>query len=432
MDDDKSDTEAAAAVEEEGDRFYRVPASRSRASSEESTGDDAFAVLMASRGRAGVVPRVAAQRRRSAGSDGGEERRTTTVVLTSTGARNLDGNVVEEGSQLAAVRHVDVALDAYVGSDNDEYSNDDDMSPPAVPLPEIGTNESRPLTRDNTAFNAAQHDFVPLGIDGDEEDKMDDDMPMATGTTTGTRPNAAIANERWQSGYRDTTESYWSRHSLSGRPDVRQHRGREYHAYLPATEGDSWVNDESDEEVSGEDDMWARRGRGRGRVLDRDEHPEDTVPRQRLRSPPPEQTQRFEGDEKPNTGRNEEEEDDMDDTDQKTLLNWEALLHATLQSYTKRYELPEESGTDSDDENPDFAGIEEDDEAEMEVESHEVPELGVKPLYGSGYNRDRVLPKLARPKLHEWEEHAGRYKRHSDRGGRHRFESERYQPYRRR
>ncbi|KAJ9094255.1 hypothetical protein QFC21_006081 [Naganishia friedmannii] len=415
---ERSDAEA------DGDRFYRAPVSRQQESSSSEDGFDALSVrqngkrhrerdMGNDRGR--KLHRVEESRRSGSWSsaesrspDRNPRSKTTTIVLDSTRDRHVDGALPR------ALAEQDV-LDVYPADtqDYDNYGDDEyeqDLAP-VIDLPAIGSAAAKPVTRDNTAFNAAEADFVPL-----EDDKMDKDHIGAPGRVAGN--TVERANRRWQSGYSDMNAYFRSLSSLS------DDRGRRRDRYASVTAGDSWVNDESDTDSEDE------RQRS-GRV--------------RLRSPPPGpsldrkvKAEREAGGK--DTAKQSErgtaakpeliDDEDMDEADEKILHSWEARLHATLQTYTKRYEVPEyDDETNSEDENPDFAGIEEDSDAEMRVEAEEVPELGVKPMYGSGYNKDRTLPKFARHKVEDFEER----NRRRGRGNQHRYDGNtRYQPYRRR
>lgn len=408
--------------EADGDRFYRAPVSRRRESSESS--EDGFQALSRQKGKQrrerdgdndrdvemrtpDVTSRRSSWSSDSQTSDRRSRPKPTTIVLATNRDRHLDGSpprVQADENALDTIHADDQGFDQYR---DDEYEED---PAPVVDLPAIGSVAATPMTRGNTAFNAAQLDFVPLEDDKTDQGAVGSSRP-ATGSTI------ERANQRWQSGYANT-DAYFR--SLSSFSDNRG-RGRGRQGYAPATAGDSWVNDESD--TDSEDER--RRSR-----------------RVRLRSPPPptdvERMPKVEDGESrgtaagPGTAANPAkiEDEDMDDIDEKTLHSWEARLHATLQKYTKRYEVPEyDDETDSEDENPDFAGIEEDSDAEMRVEAEEVPELGVKPLYGLGFNRDRTLPKFTRPKLKDFEDRHRGY----GRGNQYRYGGQdRYQPYRRR
>ncbi|KAJ9113038.1 hypothetical protein QFC22_006134 [Naganishia vaughanmartiniae] len=411
-------------AEADGDRFYRVPVSRQRESSESS--EDGFVThsRRPTRRRHGENDedndrgrndsRRAVEERRSGSWSSGEslspDRRprpkAPTVVLTLTGDRRLDGSPPRARQDVLNVQPAD-------NQEYDDYGDDEFEEDPApiLDLPAIGTAASKPVTRDNTAFNAFEEDFVPL-----EDDKMGQGHGIASSPPARNRLDRA--NQRWQTGYSDTNAYFRSLSSLS---DDRG-RGRRRDRYVHATAGDSWINDESDTDSEEE-----RRRSGRVRL--RSPPPDPSL----IRKPQDGDGQAGAGTGKAPAAKSEviDDEDDMDDTDEKTLHSWEAKLHATLQTFTKRYEVPEyDDETNSEDENPDFAGIEEDSEAEMRVEAEEVPELGMKPLYGTGFNKDRTLPKFARHKLKDFKDrHRGRDHGNRDR---HYDGQNRYQPYRRR
>lgn len=272
------------------------------------------------------------------------------------------------------------------------HSTRDLDAAPVVPaaLPEIGTGASQPLTRDNTAFNAAGLDFVPLGVD-DEDDKDLDGranrsrvISRLPSNASRAQVEAAQANERYriQEARYELQRRQWEEYlrslgSLGAHPDVQPFR--------PA---DSWRDSDSDSEEN-EDQPDRRRGRGnvaRGRDRERaysEDEPDDKS-HPRLRSPPPER-QLPDPD-----GEDEDEKADFDNT-------VGGRLRQILQQYNKRYEPQVADSDDSDAENPDFAGIQLDEEAERAIDEMEDPELGYKPMYGSGFNRDRTMPKMRRP-----------------------------------
>jgi hypothetical protein len=343
--DEKSDTE---------DRFYQPPPATGAFEDDEDE-DDAF-VQMSNQSRGTAMME---QRQKSAKSQG----KAPAVVVHST--RNLDASPAE----------------------------------PAA-LPEIGTGASRPLTRDNTAFNAAGLDFVPLGID-DNEDKTPDLRAQADRLTsrlpsnaTRAQHEAADANDRYHAQERlyELQQRQWQEY-LQSLGSVGEQR--EVGPFRPA---DSWRDDESDAELtpeeseeSGDEGPLVKRSRGvsgtrrRGRSREKrsvEDQPDDKD-HPRLKSPPPERRLA-----------------NMDDADEDEKADFDntvgGRLRAILEQYDKRYEPEVVHSDDSDAENPDFAGIELDDDLEDYIDDIEVPELAAAPLYGSGFNRDRVMPKLRR------------------------------------
>lgn len=343
--DEKSDTD---------ERFYQPPPATA-AFNDDDDEDDAF-VQMSNQSRGAMV---AEQRQKSAKSQG----KAPAVVVHST--RNLDVAPAE----------------------------------PAA-LPEIGTGASRPITRDNTAFNAAGLDFVPLGIDEDDKSL---DLLATPGRLISRLPSNATQAQR------EAAEANDRYHLQEARYALQQRQWQEYLRSLgslgeqrevePFRPGDSWRDDESDVELSPEesdesdDDGPANkrsrgplgtRRRGRSRAKQRVEDQPDDKNHPRLKSPPPERRLPIMND------ADEDEKADFDNT-------VGGRLRPILEQYDKRYEPEVVHSDDSDAENPDFAGIELDDDLENYIDDIEIPELAAAPLYGSGFNRDRVMPKIRRP-----------------------------------
>lgn len=332
----------------------------------------------------------------SAGPSVGSKRPKAPAVTIHT-AQSLDAS--EERRELGP----QVTVDTRRSLDDPIPANPlspDGVDPPApVPnLPEIGTGAARPMTRDNTAFNAAQLDFIPIPSDS----PIAPTRPICNlpATATPKEREIARANERYHQ-HMAQWEAY-----LRSLATANQDEGEVYR------EADTWRDvDEDDtprrsDEEGGrgrrkrgadmlDDSDWSddgrdggRKGEGKRREESVSEYTDveqpDERPHPRFHSPPPEK-------------RVLDKDEIDDDDDKEDYATWAMRIQETLKQYDKRYEPEVVDSDDSDAVNPDFQDIDLDDDLELEIDEIEIPELGAAPLYGSGFNRDRAMPKIRRP-----------------------------------
>lgn len=273
------------------------------------------------------------------------------------------------------------SLDVSAANEHDVPAQQIPDAPVQPDLPEIGTDAARPMTRGNTAFNAAQVDLIPI-----PSDRPIRNLPA---TATPKEKRIAEANAKYHQHM-----AQWEAYLRSLAPVYRGDAGevyREADVYVdlgdddePRREGSRRRRRSDDSESDWSDESSGPMGgKGKQPARDADDVQPEEKPHKRLHSPPPEKKLPM---------KEEVEEDDQDD-----YSNWAERIQETLKQYDKRYEPEIADSDDSDAVNPDFQGIDLDSDLDLEIDGIEVPELAAAPLFGSGFNRDRVMPKVRRP-----------------------------------